>query len=338
MSTLNKIRIAIVILVLLGMGIMFTVSGVSDLIKLNGNVPDFNYESMQNIKEGDFVQGYIWNIYGNYANETTTNTTMGIETSSNVSAEYFIMPLLSDEDLAKDLYITITAETKEEINMLFELYAASEEYYGGNENAYFPEYGVVAEVKELDPELEEYFVEWFMYDPPLYESSAEARKHIVPYELNIYKPSQAYVSLAIGLVIIALFIVVGIIIYTKSKAQTAPQDFIPVAEPSTGNFTAEGSSANGFEETYTPPQPVPIPDIPQPTDADEFFARPPKVTAPVAEETKVEQPAEEPEPQEQQEQPAPVLGDMDALDTTGLLDDADYDYPSDDDSDNDFIE
>ncbi|MBQ8786284.1 MAG: hypothetical protein IJZ61_01465 [Oscillospiraceae bacterium] len=329
-----KIRIAIVLIALFIMGIVMTVSGVSDLIKLNGNIPDFNYESMQNVKKGDFVQGYIWNIYGNYANETTTKTTMGIETSSNVSAEYFIMTLLSEDDLAKDLYITITAETKEEINMLFELYAASEEYYNGNEDAYFPEYGIVAEVRPLDSDLEQYFVDWFMYDPPLYSSAAEARNHIVPYELNIYKPSQAYVSLAIGIAIIAVFIIVGIVIYTKSKAQNVPQNFIPAAEPNFNNFTAEKtSSSNGFEETYTPPQPVPIPDIPQPTDADEFFARAPKAAAPIVEEPKEEQPIEKDKPQEQ---PAPVLGDMDALDTTGLLDDADYEYISNDD--NEFIE
>ena len=44
-----------------------------------------------------FVQGYVENIFDCYASETTTETTMGIETSSRTSEEYFLMPLLVDD-------------------------------------------------------------------------------------------------------------------------------------------------------------------------------------------------------------------------------------------------
>lgn len=333
-----KIRIAIVLIALFIMGIVMTVSGISNLIKLSGDIPDFNYDSMQNIKKGDFVQGYVCYIDGCYAYTTTTNTKYGVEINSYTSDEYFVMPLINDKDYEDDLYITVVGSKKEDRDLLYAINDATWEFYEGNTDVSFPEMGIVARVNELDSEYEQYFVE-ALVEAEYYTSAAEARNHIIPYTLTIYNPSAPYTSLGIGLLIVAAFVVVGIIIFIKFKNEREQQGFIPATEPSIGNFTAGNtSSANGFEETYTPPQPVPIPDIPQPTDADEFFARVPKAAAPIAEEPKVEQPANVPEPQEQQEQPAPVLGDMDALDTTGLLDDADYDYTSYDDSDNDFIE
>ncbi len=329
-----KIRIAILLIALFIMGIAMTVSGISNLIKLNGNVPDFNYESMQNIKKGDFVQGYIWNIDGCYANTTTTESTFGIETDSYVSDEYFLMPLVNDTDLAADMYITVVGTKKEDRNLLYAINDATWEYYEGNVDVEFPEMGIVAKVSKLGDEYEQFLVE-AMLDAEYYTTAAEARSHIIPYKLTIYNPSAPYTSLGIGLLIVAVFIVVGIIVFTKFKKEREQQTFIPAAEPSMGNFTAENtSSANSFAESYTPPQPVPIPDIPQPTDADEFFARTPKPVAPAEKEV----PKEEPVAPAASISPAePVLGDMDALDTTGLLNDADYEIDENTD-DSEFIE
>ncbi len=336
---MTKIRIAIVLIVLFVTGIVLTVSGLSDIIKLSGNVPDFNYESMQNLKSGSFVQGYVWNIDGCYGYVNTTNSTMGIETSSYTSEEYFAMPLVNETDLAEGLYITVSAKKKADRDLLYDICDATWEYYEGNEDAYFPEMGIVAKVKKLDPEWEDYLVEWFQLEPAYFESEADARAHIVPYELQIYNPSSAYTSLGIGLVIILAFVVVGIIIYSKYKASLTPYS-AQSAAPAADDFAIERKpSENGFEEAYTPPQPVPIPDIPQPVQPDEFFAKAPKA-APVAEEPQEElaaPPVEEPK----QEAAAPitggVLGSMDELDTTGMFDDADYEVDTNSDE-NDFIE
>lgn len=335
---MNKIRIAIVLIVLFVMGIVLTVSGLSDIIRMSGNIPDFNYESMQNLKSGSFVQGYVCNIDGCYGYVNTTNSTMGIETSSYTSEEYFAMPLINETDLAEGLYITVSAQKKADRDLLYEICDATWEYYEGNEDAQFPEMGIIAKVKKLDSEWEDYLVEWFQLDPPYFESEAEARAHIVPYELQIYNPSSAYTSLGIGLVIILIFVVIGIVVYSKFKAAKAPQTFVPVQEAN--DFTIESKpSENGFEENYTPPQPVPIPDIPQPVQPDEFFAKAPKA-APIAEEPK-EKPAAPPAEEPKQEAAAPitggVLGSMDELDTTGMFDDADYEVEENSDE-NDFIE
>ncbi len=294
-----KIRVAILLIGLLIMGIVLTVSGASDLIKLNGNVPDFNYDSIQNLKKGDFVQGYVAYIDGSYASTITTEETYGIETDSYTSAEYFIMPLINEEDWNDEMYITITAVNKDDWDTLFRIYDATWEYYGGNENAYFPEMPIVAKVQPLDSEYEQYMVDWFMYDPPYYASEAETRQHIIPYRLVIFNTDGPYISLAVGLVILVAFAIAGTIFYVKIvKPKTVPETY----QSASGN-----PSDNSFSESYVPPAPVPIPDIPQPPSADDFFARPAK-NKPV---TEVKEEIKEPEP-------AFIPKDMDVLDTSVL--------------------
>ena len=318
-----------VLIVLFVTGIMLTASGISDIIKLNGVVPDFNYDSMQNIKEGDIVQGYVWNIIGSYANETTTNTTMGIETSSYTSAEYFIMPLINDSDSGKELYITVTARNQTDRNTLYDICDATWEYYiDSNTSVTFPEMGIVAKVKKLDDDLQAYMIDWFQSDDPWFESSSEAKSHIVCYELQIYNPNSAYTSLGIGLVIIALFAVAGVFVYKKLRVGNTSSGTLPYIPQPVPPSAMDSVSApqNGFAETYTPPSPSaaqynaapqnsfsaptspqPIPDIPQPVQPDDFFDKSKPVSVPVSvpAPTAVQEPAPQPEP----EIPQPVQPD-----------------------------
>lgn len=296
---MNKIRIAVFLIALLVMGIALTVGGISNLIKLNGYVPDFNYDSMQSIKKGDFVQGYVQNILDCYASETTTNTTMGIETSSRTSEEYFIMPLLSEEDAEDDLYITITASKADDRSMLYEICDRTWEYMEGGSEDNWPEMGIVAKVKKIDPELLQYMTEWFE-GSEAYGSSAEIQKHIVPYELVIYNVSGAYTGLVAGLIIIAVFAVAGVIAYRRLRPAPLSDETesFPAYAPNEAADVSARNVQEGFPEAYTPPEPLRVDDIPQPLQP----ARPAKKSE--AGEKPAVQPA--------------AYGDMDVLDTSSL--------------------
>lgn len=314
-----KIRIAAVLIVLFVMGVMLTVNGVKDIIHINGYVPDFNYDSMADIKKGGFVQGYVANIYDCYASETTTNTTMGIETSSRTSEEYFLMPLINEADTDKDLYVTISASNFEDRRLLYAVCDDTWEYMDGNTDIDFTEMYIVARVKKMDDDLMPLLTDWFT-SAGIYKSAAEVEKHVIPYEFVIYRNLNApYINLIIGLVIIAVFIVAGVIAYKKMRpsypaAETmyAPA-FAPAPYQTSNNPEA---SVNGFAENSRPAA-VPIPDIPQPVQPDEFFARPERKPAPVEE--------------KKEEAPAFVPGNMDDLDTSALNTDdlAYYETPAD---------
>ncbi len=344
---MNKVRIIIFLVALLVIGISLTVGSISNIIKLNGTIPDFNYDSMQNIKNGDFVQGYVGYILDCYASETTTNTTMGIETSSRTSEEYFIMPLVNEEDMDKDLYITVTASKAADRDLLYKICDETYKSYMGNTDVEWTEFGIVARVKEIDSDLTPYLIEWFQEtewfdeDENHKTSEAEIRQHILPYELVVYNTSGAYTGLIIGLVIIAAFAVAGVIAWKKLRPaplneQTSFSSYTPGGMNGTGVSgtpnSAQSANSGGFAEAYKPAEARPITDIPQPLQPDEFFARPAKAPKPAEEKTEAPKPQPEiPKPTDPKpaSEPTPVIpaaaGDMDALDTSALnIDDLEY--------------
>ena len=325
-KSMFKIRIAIVLIFLFVMGIVLTVQGASDIIKLNGYVPDFNYESMADVKNGSFVQGYVENIFDCYASETTTNTTMGIETSSRTSEEYFLMPLINDEDVENELYVTISASKYEDRRLLYAVCDDTWEYLDGNTDIDFTEMYIVARVKKMDDDLMPLLVDWFK-STGLYENASEVQQHVIPYEFVIYRNLNApYISLIIGLVIIAVFAVAGVIVFKKMRpSYPAAETAYPSQTPMYPSENTVSSSGNGFAESSRPA--VPVPDIPQPVQPDDFFAKPERKSAPAE-----EKPAADPKPQEQAS--AFVSGNMDDLDTSALNTDAlnYYDSAADEDS------
>ncbi len=287
---LNKVRIFVLIAVLLIGGLMFTVSSVSDIIKLNGYIPDFNYDSMADIKKGDFVGGYIANIYDCYAGETTTNTTMGIETSSYTSREYFIMPLVNDTDLANDMFISVSVSKQEDRDLMYAICDATYEYLDGNYDVEFPEMGFIAKAQPLDEELQGYLLDWFEEVEYFEGGRSEAAAHIIPYDLVLFNTNGLYIGLVFGLIMIAAGIVILFFIFHKKKAQVqdynAPApDFTGYSQSASGNIPAPAETPytagqpaaqeNGFSESYYAPSSAPpFPELPQPTDAEEFFSKP----------------------------------------------------------------
>ncbi len=266
---------------LLIFGVKFTADGLSDIIKLSGNIKDFNSESIADIKKGDIVAGYIANIYDCYAGETTTNTTMGIETSSYTSREYFIMPLVNDEDLARDMFVSVSVSKEADRDIMYRICDATYEYLDGNEDAEFPEMAFVAKAEPLDDELKGYLLEWFE-DVEYFEGGrAEAEAHIIPYDLVLYNSNSAYISLAVGLLFIGILIVVAAIFIHKNKTKNdSTQEmqqfdgFRQVNNDDSGMEGAQsGSVQNGFAESQYAPS-YNVQDIPQPVQPDEFFARP----------------------------------------------------------------
>lgn len=293
---MNKIRIAIVFIFLAIAGVSLTVSGIADIIRINGDIPDFNFESMQNVKKGDFVCGYVNNILDCYASETTTNTAMGIETSSRTSEEYFLMPLLNDED--EDLYVTISASNIEDRKLLYAICDDTWEYMDGNTDIEFTEMAILARVKNIDSDLMPLLIDWFQEADYCDGNEIEIRKHILPYEFVVYRNTNTpYICLIVGVIMIAVVAVVGFFVikrFIPQKAEAAP--YAPPSDISANTDT------NSFAETYTLPQP-----ISQPAQPEEFFPAP--------------KPAAEPKPAPQKEPPKSVsVNDYEDtnLDTSGL--------------------
>ena len=279
---MNKIRIAIVFIFLAIAGIALTVGGISDIIKLNSDMAIFNIDDMRNAKKGDIAFGVVWNVYGNYANETTTNTTMGVETSSYTSREYFVMGVYPD-DSDEEFYITLSASKKEDIDMVRKIINFEDNSEDWDDH---PEYPIYAKVKSLDSDLNSFLIEG-LEAGEVFDSRAEVQNHIIPFELAIYYPKTAYTNLIVGIIMLAVVIIAGFIMWKIIMPKR-------VASESHASSSAEPSAANGFSEAYTPPQP--LPNVSQPVQPDDFFPAPKPKSATDAPKPKPEPPKEPPKP------------------------------------------
>ncbi|MCM1479698.1 MAG: hypothetical protein NC085_08325, partial [Muribaculaceae bacterium] len=296
---MNKIRIAIVFIVLAIIGFSLTIGGISDIIKLNGDLAIFNIDDMREAKKGDIAYGIVWNVYENYANETTTNTTMGIETSSYTSREYFVMGVFPN-DSEEEYYLTLSASKKDDIAMIYDIitYEMTSEDWEDH-----PEFPIYVKVKALDSDLNGFLTEE-LEAAEIFDSRDELQSHIVQFELAVYDPQTAYTNLIIGIVIIAVVAVVGFFVVRRFLPQkNADVPFTPPADNG-GN-----AAANGFSETYAAPQP--LPNVSQPANPDDFFpARKPKSEP---------KPETKPAPKKVPPKPAPQTNFEDTnLDTSGL--------------------
>lgn len=284
-----KSRLVILFIVFAVAGVMLTVGSVSDIIKLNGTVKDFNFDSMTDIKKGDIVGGEIGYIIDCYASETTTNTTMGVETSSRTSREYFIMPLLNDADYEKDLYITVSASKWEDRQLLYAICDDTYELFEGNENVQWHDMLFVAKVKKLDSDLNGFLTEWFE-EAEYFDDDIQS--HIVPFELSYFDPSNVYTNLIIGLIMLAVVIAVVFIYIAKTRPKKINESSAYTQNPPYAGGTAgmagvqnTSDTAGGFAEESHAPQNLPY--IPQPVQPDDFFA---KLEKPKAENNQPEAP------------------------------------------------
>lgn len=286
---MNKIRIAIVFIFLAIAGVMLTVSGIKDIVRLNGYIPDFNFESMQDVKTGSFVCGYVNNILDCYASETTTNTTMGVETSSRTSEEYFLMPLINETDEAESLYVTISAAHIEDRKLLYAICDDTWDYMDGNTDIEFTEMAILARVKKIDDDLMPLLIDWFQEADYCDGNEIEIRKHILPYEFVVYRNTNSpYICLVVGLIMLAVVTVAVFFVLRHIMPRKA--EAAPYTQPAD---VSENTAANGFAEAYTPPQP--LPNVTQPVQPEDFFPAPKPKPEP-----------EPPKPAPKKEPPKPV--------------------------------
>ena len=302
-----KFRITILLIILFIGGIALTVSGISDIIKLSKVVPDFNYDSMSDVKSGDFVHGELVFIYDCYAGETTTETTMGIKTSSYTSREYFIMPLINEKDYEKDMYISVSAAKEADRNMLYDLGDKTWEYMSeGNEDIVWPEDTyVIMKVNKLDPELMEYMKDWF---EGYFDEGESVAAHIFPYDLVIFDPGSSYISLVVGIIMLIIPIIVAMVFLhsvhgTKRSSASGNGDSFTGYSSAAPTMESVGGSG-GFSEASFAQSPY----IPQPVQPDEFFQRTEK---------KADPPEEKPAEPKPEPSPAPV-NYSDEIDTSSL--------------------
>lgn len=227
-------------------GIVLLIVGIADIISATAFKSDVrksydNYENDITVMAGSEyeknqnVYGDILYLYGCFCEETTTNTTYGIETSSRTSGYYYLMPIISENE-TEEKYITILVKNSDSAYMLDAISDDTYDFLCGEEDIDWHDYFIIGKVKPLESDVREFMIDWFKENEwfDSYDDS-EMNKYIVPYQIEEYDPDAATKSgtifLVIGLIVIAVSAAVFIYLRKKANNNNSPEAYIPQTEP-----------------------------------------------------------------------------------------------------------
>ncbi len=159
-----KTRLAVLFGILFILGIVFTVTGIVENSAAENAELDFNYMEEYQFKEGMYVKGRVYEIYGEFAVEETQHKTMGITTSTRVSSHYYVVPMVGTFESYTPKYIAVEISHVGMVEEAEKLMEQTWNYYDYDvEPSIWNEFDIQGKVTALDGELLGYLYEWFMY-------------------------------------------------------------------------------------------------------------------------------------------------------------------------------
>lgn len=315
----HRLNAVIIFAVMLFAGAGGMITSSKQQQQINKGLDDFNFLSDSEFYKGKFVEGDVFEVYGEFAYEESYNETLGIKSNSHVTSHYYLIPLTGSFDSDMPKFITLEIKTAAGVKNAELLMEQTWNYQDtGEEPDVWNEFPIQGKVSRLDGEIEEYLYDWLTNDG-VDGTRADYEDMICPYVITEHSAEAVGRSMnfsititIIGLAGIGIMIFLYIRTRQSEAVQVMPQPqpytaYTPVNgnAPRTGNFgntTASGSvssPADGGESARLMEE---MSRLKQPTDADEFFGSPVRREEPKT--------PEEPYPEPKK--------DMDRLDTSEL--------------------
>lgn len=179
-----KTRLFFVFAILFVLGIVFTITGVIENSAAENAELDFNYMDEYQFKDGMYVKGRVYEIYGEFAVEETENKTWGITTSKRVSSHFYVVPMVGTFEDETPKYIAVEISHVGMVEEAEKLMEQTWNYYDyGIEPGIWNEFDIKGKVYELEGELLNYMYEWFMYGDAN-ATRADYKDMICPYVIK----------------------------------------------------------------------------------------------------------------------------------------------------------
>lgn len=177
---------AVVFAVMLAMGVGGTISASKDKKELAKGIDDFNYLADSEFYEGKFVEGNVFEIYGEFAYEESYTETLGVKHNSRVTSHYYLIPVTGSFESSTLKLIPVEIRTDENVSnaeLLMEQTFDFQDY--GTEPEAWNEFTLCGKVSKLDGEIEDYLYDWLTNDGAD-GTKADYENMICPYVISEY--------------------------------------------------------------------------------------------------------------------------------------------------------
>lgn len=223
------LSISVVLAVMLVLGIGGVITGIKDKAELAKGVDDFNYLANSEFYEGKFVEGNVFEIYGEFAYTESYSETLGVKHNSKVTSHYYLIPITGSFEASTLKLIPVEIRTSANITnaeLLMQQTFDFQDY--GTEPDVWNEFTLFGKVSVLDGEVEEYLYSWLTNDGA--DGTKEDYKNLIcPYIITEYAadaPAKTLnFSFAIA-VIGALGLGVIVFIFVRSRRSNIPSQTV----------------------------------------------------------------------------------------------------------------
>lgn len=177
---------AVIFAVMFVMGISGIISGLNEKAELAKGVDDFNYLADSEFYGGKFVEGNVFEIYGEFAYTESYTETLGIKHNSKVTSHYYLIPITGSFESSSLKLIPVEIRTAEGITnaeLLMQQTFDFQDY--GTEPEVWNEFTLFGKVSALDGEIEEYLYSWLTNDGT--DGTKDDYKNLIcPYVITEY--------------------------------------------------------------------------------------------------------------------------------------------------------
>lgn len=263
----NFLKIGLCGIILVIFGIVLLCTGITFNNKLDKAIAD-GTNDISVMKDTDYskgmaVYGYVPYIYDEYCEENTTHTSYGIETSSDLSAKYYVVCCFGNED---DRFISLVIKNKKNMKITDELVTNTWNVISGDmDKSQLEPYYFVGKVEPLDDDAKPYLVDWI--NSTGWYSETETDSHVVGYQLVEYSGdkniSEGIILIIVGIVICGIIAALYIISIKHGNVAAVPEaPVMPVAQTSDNTaqpleqpVQSESVPTVESEHTYTEVEP-----------------------------------------------------------------------------------
>lgn len=294
----RTLKMIIVLLVIRVMGVTVLLEAGGNSREIAKGMEDFNGLNLSDFYRGRFVQGDVFEIYGEFAYTETYEETFGIKHNSEVTAHYYVIPLAGSFETETPLFAALCLTDAQSIKNAELLMEQTWEYMdNGTEPDVWNEFPVTGKIIPMDSEIEGYFYDWFTNDGAD-GTRADYENVVCPYVISEFDTSSIGTTHIMGIILtvagfggIALYAVITLAVRRSAapsnaySAANASGTYNPVNAGYTssfGNTNQSGTVSSPADNGESARLMEEMSRIPQPSDADEFFSRPINREAPAA--------------------------------------------------------
>ncbi|MGN0640419.1 MAG: DUF6709 family protein [Oscillospiraceae bacterium] len=198
---LKTIRIAIIVLALLVGGTIFLVTSIKQ--KAEYNAPRVRLETVtaDELREGMFVEGEIYELWSEFAYKEEYRTTLGVKHDQKTTDRYYLMPMVYSYFEENPKFIAVCTRNSNESSTFDRIIQETIDYYN-NDKEPTTTIHFVGKVQALKGEALGFFRESVSECYGVSESEAE--RLYTPYVIRSWKEDTSTPGIVIGAVMTAL--------------------------------------------------------------------------------------------------------------------------------------